>query len=104
MKYIFLMKINVPGFQSFITYGKDFELDNPINKDDEIHINEFMCEINEIWHEINENKTFIKMTVIDPLFICGDEKEVIECLEGEEKEMLEDGWYIDDYELGKEKE
>ena len=104
MKYRLFIKITIDDYPYFIELAKDYELSIHFNLTDKLWIDGFFCDITEIFHNIDDNETWLKLDVTDPKAAnIKSKKSAIDSLRLDVEELKEYGWYLNDYDLGKEK-
>lgn len=105
MKYLFLLKIKVPKYKWFIELGKNYRLKVHPNIKDKIWVDDFFCSITEILYNVDNDLIHLKLNVDDPIHSdVENSEEAIERLRGDINELKIYDWYINDYDLGNNKE
>lgn len=99
MKYLFLVTMRVDGYKWFIKLGKYFDLNMSFNITNEIFVDEIFCTIKRIFHNIDDEETWLYLEMDEPQHVVENSEQAIQILIDYIEEFKEYGWYLDNYDL-----
>jgi len=100
MKYRLFLKIKVDPYPWFIQIAQSFELNTIFNTGNRIMIDDLFGVITDIFHDIDDDVTWINIDIDDPTHVVETSNEAIERLKEDAIEFKKYGYIVNDYDLG----